>query len=277
MSEFPIFPDDNGRPGRYALSIEYNGAGYHGWQAQQPGVRSVQETLEAALSKVANESIRVMCSGRTDTGVHGSNQVVHFDTTVKRSSKAWVYGTNTNLPDDIAVRWAVPVSDDFHARYSAIARRYRYVIYNQRIRPALMHDQLTWYDQLLDADKMHQAVQLLLGENDFSSFRAAGCQSNTPWRNIEEAKVFRHGSLVIMEIRANAFVHHMIRNIVGALLPIGSGEKPVEWMGELLALRDRTQGGVTAKPNGLYFVEAIYPDEFELPKLPLGPHFLSML
>jgi tRNA pseudouridine38-40 synthase len=277
MSAFPIISDDNGRPGRYALCIEYNGSSYHGWQAQQAGVNSVQETLEAALSKVANEPIRVMCSGRTDSGVHASSQIVHFDSSVARSSKAWVYGTNTNLPSDIVVRWAVPVDNEFHARYSAVARRYRYVIYNHRVRPALMSDQLTWHDHPLDADNMHQAVQHLLGENDFSSFRAAGCQSNTPWRNIEEAKVFRTGNLVILEIRANAFLHHMIRNIVGALLPIGMGEKPVMWMSELLALRDRTKAGVTAKPNGLYFVEAIYPESFDLPAQPLGPHFLSML
>lgn len=277
MSAFPIISDDNGRPGRYALCIEYNGSAYHGWQAQQAGVNSVQETLEAALSKVANEPIRVMCSGRTDSGVHASSQIVHFDSSVTRSSKAWVYGTNTNLPNDIVVRWAVPVDNEFHARYSAIARRYRYVIYNHRVRPALMSDQLTWHDHPLDADNMHQAVQHLLGENDFSSFRAAGCQSNTPWRNIEEAKVFRTGNLVILEIRANAFLHHMIRNIVGALLPIGMGEQPVAWMSELLALRDRTKAGVTAKPNGLYFVEAIYPENFNLPPQPLGPHFLSMI
>lgn len=277
MNVFSAIPDDNGRPGRYAMSIEYNGSAYHGWQAQQPGVSSVQETLEAAISKVANEPIRVVCSGRTDTGVHGCSQVIHFDSTAKRSSKAWVYGVNANLPDSIVVRWAQPVSDDFHARYSATARRYRYVIYNNRIRPALMHDQLTWHDQYLDADKMHEAVQSLLGENDFSSFRAAGCQSNTPWRNIQEAKVFRQGALVILEIKANAFLHHMIRNIVGVLLPIGEGVKPVEWTKELLQVRDRTKAGVTAPPNGLYFVEAIYPEQFALPVEPLGPSFLNLI
>lgn len=274
MSEFPVFSDDNGRPGRYAMCVEYNGAAYHGWQTQQPGVSSVQETLENALSRVANQVVTVMCSGRTDAGVHASSQIVHFDVDVSRSSKAWVYGCNTNLPDDIAVRWAVPVSDDFHARYSAEARRYRYVIYNHRVRPALMHDQMTWFDHPLDENQMHQAVQSLLGENDFSSFRAAGCQSNTPWRNIQEARVSRQGHLVILEIRANAFLHHMIRNIVGALLPVGTGEKPVEWIADLLALKDRTKAGVTARPNGLYFVEAIYPEHFGLPAQPSGPHFL---
>ncbi|OPX56628.1 tRNA pseudouridine38-40 synthase [Oceanospirillum multiglobuliferum] len=277
MNLFSVISDDNGRPGRYAMSIEYNGSAYHGWQAQQPGVSSVQETLEAAISKVANEPIRVLCSGRTDTGVHGCSQIVHFDSVAIRSSKAWVYGCNANLPNDIVVRWAQPVSDDFHARYSATARRYRYVIYNNRIRPALMHDQLTWHDQYLDADKMHEAVQSLLGENDFSSFRAAGCQSNTPWREIQEAKVFRQGQLVVLEIKANAFLHHMIRNIVGVLLPIGEGVKPVEWTKELLQVRDRTKAGVTAPPNGLYFVEAIYPEQFALPVEPLGPSFLNLI
>lgn len=276
MSEFPVFSDNNGRPGRYAMCVEYNGSAYHGWQTQQPGVKSVQETLEKALSKVANESVTVLCSGRTDSGVHASSQIVHFDSTASRSSKAWVYGCNTNLPDDIAVRWAIPVHDEFHARYSAEARRYRYVIYNNRVRPALMHGQMTWFDQPLNEALMDNAVQSLLGENDFSSFRAAGCQSNTPWRNIQQASVIRRGSLVILEIRANAFLHHMIRNIVGALLPVGTGEKPVEWIAELLALRDRTKAGVTARPDGLYFVEAIYPEHFGLPVQPLGPHFLSM-
>lgn len=277
MIQLPVIPDDNGRAGRYAMCVEYNGSGYHGWQTQQPGVKSVQETLEKALSKVANEPITVMCSGRTDTGVHASSQIVHFDSTAVRSSKAWTFGCNTNLPDSIAVRWAIPVDGEFHARYSATSRRYRYVIYNQRVRPALMSDQMTWFDRPLDEEKMHQAVQHLLGENDFSSFRAAGCQSNTPWRNIEKAKVFRMGCLVILEIQANAFLHHMIRNIVGALLPVGAGDKPVQWIADLLALRDRTQAGVTAPPNGLYFVEAQYPEHFGLPKLELGPHFLTLL
>ncbi|WP_051206249.1 tRNA pseudouridine(38-40) synthase TruA [Oceanospirillum maris] len=277
MSRLPVIPNDNGRAGRYAMCVEYNGADYHGWQTQESGVRSVQETLEKALSKVANEPIRVLCSGRTDTGVHASSQIVHFDSSAARSSKSWVYGCNTYLPDDVVVRWAVPVDSEFHARYSATSRRYRYVMYNHRVRPALMSDQMTWINRPLNAEKMHCAVQHLLGENDFTSFRAAGCQSNTPWRNIMSANVFRRGAFVVLEIQANAFLHHMIRNIVGALLPVGMEDKPVEWLAELLALKNRCKAGVTAPPNGLYFVEAEYPEHFNLPSLELGPHFLTLL
>ena len=221
--------DDQPQQGRFALSIEYLGSAYHGWQTQQAGIASVQNHLEAALSKIARVPIQVTCSGRTDTGVHASSQIVHFDSPVARSEKAWVFGTNTALPADIRVRWAKQVPADFHARYSAIARRYRYVIYNHRVKPALLHDQMTWWPKPLNVDHMHQAAQALVGEHDFSSFRAAGCQSKTPWRKLHFIRVWQAGDLIVIDVQANAFLHHMIRNLAGVLLKIGADEAPVTW------------------------------------------------
>ncbi|WP_407944747.1 tRNA pseudouridine(38-40) synthase TruA [Pantoea latae] len=258
---------------KLALGIEYDGSRYYGWQRQQE-VRSVQEKLEKALSKVANHDVSVFCAGRTDAGVHGTGQVVHFETTSSRADGAWTLGVNANLPEDIAVRWVKAVPDEFHARFSATARRYRYLIYNQRLRPAILGRGVTHFYHPLDAEKMHRAGQCLLGENDFTSFRAVQCQSRTPWRNLMHLNVTRQGAFVIVDIKANAFVHHMVRNIVGSLMEIGCGNQPENWMATLLAAKDRTLAAATARAEGLYLVAVDYPSHFALPEPPMGPLFL---
>lgn len=259
---------------KIALGIEYDGSKYYGWQRQNE-VRSVQEKLEKALSQVANEPINVLCAGRTDAGVHGTGQVVHFETTAVRKDAAWTLGVNANLPGDIAVRWVKAVPDDFHARFSATARRYRYVIYNQRLRPAVLSQGVTHFYEPLDAGRMHRAAQCLIGENDFTSFRAVQCQSRTPWRNVMHIHVSRFGAYVVVDIKANAFVHHMVRNIVGSLMEVGAGHQPESWIADLLAAKDRTLAAATAKAEGLYLVSVDYPDRFDLPKPPMGPLFLA--
>lgn len=260
---------------RVALGIEYDGAAYYGWQRQRE-VNSVQQELEKALSTVANETIEIQCAGRTDAGVHATNQVIHFNSANTRSLKAWTFGINANLPRTIAVKWAKEVPDDFHARFSATSRRYRYIIYNRQLRGGILYHGVTHYYHPLDAEKMHEAAQCLLGEQDFSAFRAALCQSKTPFRNVHHVRVVRSGDFVIVDIQANAFLHHMVRNIVGSLCEIGSGAQSTEWMAQLLAGKDRTKAAATAKANGLYLVAVAYPDEFALPKPELGPLFLSM-
>ncbi|MBU5376090.1 MAG: tRNA pseudouridine(38-40) synthase TruA [Pantoea sp.] len=262
-----------GQTYKLALGVEYDGSRYYGWQRQQE-VRSVQEKLEKALSKVANHEVSVFCAGRTDAGVHGTGQVVHFATTSQRADGAWTLGVNANLPEDIAVRWVKAVPDEFHARFSATARRYRYLIYNQRLRPAILGRGVTHFYHPLDAEKMHRAGQCLLGENDFTSFRAVQCQSRTPWRNVMHLNVTRQGAFVIVDIKANAFVHHMVRNIVGSLMEIGCGNQPEEWMARLLAAKDRTLAAATARAEGLYLVAVDYPSHFALPEPPMGPLFL---
>ncbi|NUF27412.1 tRNA pseudouridine38-40 synthase [Gilliamella bombicola] len=258
---------------KIALGIEYDGSGYFGWQRQQ-SVDSIQEKLESALSIIANAPINVFCAGRTDAGVHATGQVVHFETQAERSPSAWTMGVNSHLPDNIAVRWSQTVEDSFHARFSAIARRYRYVIYNHRYRPAILAKGVSHYYLPLNEILMHQAAQYLLGENDFSSFRAAQCQSRTPWRNIHHIEVTRQGAYIIVDIKANAFVHHMVRNIVGSLLEVGAGNQRPEWIYELLQAKDRTQAAATAKPEGLYLVQVDYPSEYQIPDPSLGPLFL---
>ena len=258
---------------RIALGIEYDGAQHYGWQRQRE-VPSVQEHLEKALSTVANTPIEVQCAGRTDAGVHATGQVVHFDCDAVRPLKAWTMGVNANLPSSVAVKWCVHVSDDFNARFSATGRRYRYVIYNHKMRPAILEQGITHIHRPLNEQLMHEAAQALLGEQDFSAFRAALCQSKTPFRNVTNVTVSRHGAFVVVDISANAFLHHMVRNIVGSLVEIGSGHQPVDWIATLLAGRDRTLSAATAKPNGLYLVKVNYPDAFGLPEQPLGPLFL---
>ncbi|EDK13872.1 TPA: tRNA pseudouridine(38-40) synthase TruA [Haemophilus influenzae] len=259
---------------KIALGIEYNGQNYYGWQRQEK-VRSVQEELEKALSCIANEKIEIFCAGRTDSGVSGTGQVVHFETNVIRPEKAWAFGTNAHLPDDIAVSWAKQVDDEFHARFSATARRYRYILYCNKLRSAILAGGITHCHLDLDAEKMHQAGQCLLGEHDFSSFRAAQCQSHTPWRNVHHLNVSRIGKYIIVDIQANAFVHHMVRNIVGSLIEVGAGNKPIEWMQWLLEQKNRQLAAPTAKPDGLYLVDVIYPQKFDIPKRPIGPLFLE--
>ncbi|TKB53924.1 tRNA pseudouridine(38-40) synthase TruA [Ferrimonas aestuarii] len=258
---------------KIALGIEYDGSRYYGWQRQREVV-GVQQRLEEALTVVANQPIEVFCAGRTDSGVHGTGQVVHFETDAVRPERAWTLGLNANLPDDVAVRWAKPVCDEFHARFSATARRYRYIIYNHRFRPAILGKGVSHYYHQLDEKRMHQAGQQLLGEHDFSSFRAVQCQSRSPWRNIHHLSVSRRNQFVIMDIKANAFVHHMVRNIIGSLMEVGKGERPVEWIAELLEAKDRNLAAATAKAEGLYLVQVDYPEEFGIPKSEPGPLFL---
>ncbi|MBS0601000.1 MAG: tRNA pseudouridine(38-40) synthase TruA [Proteobacteria bacterium] len=250
---------------RIALGIEYDGSAFRGWQTQEEGVRTVQGALEAALTRIADRPVAVTCAGRTDAGVHGAGQVVHFDTDALRSAHAWIMGSNSQLPPDVAVTWAQPVPEDFHARFSAVARRYRYVILNRRYRPALTAGRATHWYRPLDARRMHEAGQALLGEHDFSAFRAAGCQAEHPRRALYALEVARHGDLVVLEVEANAFLHHMVRNIAGVLLAIGGGERPIAWAAEVLAGRDRRHGGVTAPADGLYFLHVQYPQRFGLP------------
>ena len=262
---------------RVALRIEYDGAAFHGWQAQPHlDCTTVQETLEWALAGIAGgRPLRVHCAGRTDTGVHGYGQIVHFDDPVGRAPKAWVMGTNSALPDSVRVHWAHPVPDSFHARHSAYARRYRYIIANTAVRPAHLVNRVSWYRRPLDADTMHRAAQVLVGEQDFSAFRASQCQSSTPWRSLTEIAVWRRGDFVIIDIEANAFLHHMVRNIAGSLLMVGAGLKPAPWIAELLAGKDRTVAADTASGSGLYLVAVRYPGEFDLPQTPEGPSWLT--
>ena len=254
---------------RIAIKVEYLGSRYCGWQFQ-PHCESVQGRLQQALSQIANEPIELNCAGRTDTGVHAIGQIAHFDTTAKRPLKAWIQGVNTQLPADIRVVWAVEMPADFHARFSAVARQYRYVIFNRAVHSAVLAERVTWEPYPLDAEAMHQAAQALVGERDFSSFRAAGCQAAHARREVQQILVQRQGDFVLVDIQANAFLHHMVRNIVGTLLEVGRGERPTEWVAELLALQDRTQAGMTAPASGLYFVNAIYPAQWKVPLTPLN-------
>ena len=249
---------------RVALGIEYDGTDFFGWQRLSHGP-SVQAEVESALSFVADHPIEVTCAGRTDAGVHARCQVVHFDTHATRDPRAWVLGATTRLPRAIAVLWARAMPDDFHARFSARARRYRYAILNRAIRPALDARFLSWERVPLNADAMDAAAQVLLGEQDFSSFRAVSCQARHARRNVTAINVCREGEQVIVEIEANAFLHHMVRNIAGSLLEVGRGEQPVKWIAELLAARDRNGAGVTAAPQGLTFLGPRYPPEWKLP------------
>lgn len=250
---------------RIALGIEYDGSRFHGWQAQQPGVRTVQTVLEAALTRVADHPVRVVCAGRTDTGVHGVGQVVHFDTQAVRSERNWLLGGNVNLPADVAITWVREMSEDFHARFSAVSRRYRYVIFNRTVHSAVLAERVTWTHRPLNAERMHAAGRVLVGEHDFSSYRALSCQAKSPVRTLHLLTVERHGDFVVLSVHANAFLHHMVRNIAGVLIAIGKGDRPVEWAVEVLELRNRTLGGATAPPEGLYFERVEYPPEFGIP------------
>ena len=250
---------------RIALGIEYCGSGFSGWQTQPHG-NTVQDALETALRQIAGHPVRTTCAGRTDAGVHALMQVVHFDSPVERPLSAWVRGVNGWLPDRIAVRWAAPVDDGFHARLSAEARRYRYVLFNHAVRPALASDRAGWYHHQLDLAPMRHAAHLLLGEHDFSSFRAAACQAKTPIKQLQLAEIERHGDYVVFDFRATAFLHHMVRNMVSALIVVGKGARPAQWMAELLACRDRTAAPPTFSPAGLYFVGAHYADRWHLPE-----------
>jgi tRNA pseudouridine38-40 synthase len=249
---------------RIAMGIEYDGTDFFGWQRLKDGP-SVQARLEQALSRVADHPVDVSCAGRTDAGVHGRCQVVHFDTPAQRDMRGWVLGSCSNLPDSVAVLWAQPVADDFHARYAARSRRYRYRILNRPVRAALEARYVTWERLPLDAGRMHQAAQALLGLHDFSAFRALSCQAKHPHRTVLSVDVRRDGEYVTLEIEANGFLHHMVRNIVGSLLLVGRGERPVEWMAELLAGCDRQVAGPTGPASGLTFIGPRYEARWGLP------------
>lgn len=249
---------------RIALGIEYDGTAFSGWQ-RLSHARSVQGDVETALSFVAAHAVEVTCAGRTDAGVHARCQVVHFDSDAERSERAWVMGVTSRLSPDVAVLWARHVSDDFHARFGARARRYRYLILNRPVRPALRARFVAWERLPLDAGRMHAAAQALLGENDFTAFRTSACQAKSPMRHVREISVTRNGEDVSIEIEANAFLHHMVRNIVGSLLPIGRGEQPPEWIAQLLSGRDRSVAGPTARASGLTFIAPRYPAGWNLP------------
>lgn len=263
-------------PYRIALGVEYDGAAFHGWQRQgSPALPTVQARLETALSAIANHPVSLVCAGRTDTGVHGTGQVVHFDCMSDRGEKAWLRGTNSLLPLSLRVQWARAVPATFHARFSALSRRYLYVIYDSPVETALLASHLTHTREYLNIEAMHEAGQALLGEQDFTSFRAAGCQSRTPFRNLMHLGVSRHHRFIVLDIKANAFLQHMVRNIAGTLMEIGSGRRPVSWARVVLDARDRTVAAKTASPDGLYLAAVQYPEEFLLPELPLGPAFLQ--
>jgi tRNA pseudouridine38-40 synthase len=249
---------------RIALAVEYDGGGFCGWQ-RQPHCLSVQESLEQSLSRIAQQPITVHCAGRTDTGVHALSQVVHFDTTVQRPLRAWSFGTNSHLDRRVSVHWAKYMPDDFHARFSALDRRYQYTLINRSTRPGYQASTLGWERSPLDVKKMHDAAQMILGEHDFASFRSAECQANHAVRLLKHLNVSRHSDRVVIDVCANGFLHNMVRILTGCLLAIGRSEKPVDWMASLLEARDRTRAGATAPPNGLCFVQPSYPKQFEVP------------
>lgn len=252
---------------RIALCLEYEGSSFHGWQTQTGG-GTVQDALEKALSEIAGEPIAVVCAGRTDAGVHATSQIVHFDSCAARPLTAWVRGTNALLPGSVAVRWAHPVADDFHARFSAFGRRYRYLLLNRPQRPALANGQVGWFHLPLDIDAMRAGATLLLGENDFSSFRAAECQAKSPIKLLRQANVGRDGELIIFDFEASAFLHHMVRNMVGALVYVGKGKHSPEWISELIAARDRRVAAPTFAADGLYLSGVSYELHWGLPLLP---------
>jgi len=254
---------------RYAIGVEYDGTGFSGWQRlTRAGARdeaTVQGVLEAALGSVADAVVATVCAGRTDAGVHAQCQVAHFDSGATRDLRAWTLGATTRLPPSVSVTWCQTVADDFSARFSAVARRYRYRILNRRVRPALARQWLSWHWRPLDAAAMHRAAQALLGEHDFGAFRSSECEASHGRREMQHIAVRREGDLVVIDVQANAFLHHMVRNIVGSLLEVGAGAQGEDWMGELLAGCDRRRAGPTAPAGGLVFVGPLYPAVHGLP------------
>lgn len=249
---------------RVALGIEYDGTAYNGWQRQKTGI-GVQVPVEKAVARIANEAVEVVCAGRTDTGVHASGQVVHFDSNAERSRRNWLLGINSELPDDINVNWVAFVDDAFHARYSATSRTYRYVILNRPVRSALTRHRAWWILEPLDETAMQQGASLLLGEHDFSALRAAGCQASTPVRDVERLEISRNGEWLVITVTANAFLKHMVRNMTGLLVSIGKGDAKPGWARSVLESRDRRQGGVAAPAHGLTLIAVGYPPEHKLP------------
>lgn len=260
---------------RIALGLEYDGSAFCGWQTQPDGC-GVQDHVERALAALAASPIETVAAGRTDTGVHATAQVVHFDTHAHRDESAWVRGTNANLDPAARVLWARPVADDFHARYGARSRTYRYILLNEPVAPAVLRGKVGWYHRPLDVARMAHAATLVVGEHDFSSFRDAQCQAKSPVRQLTEALVARRGNLVVFSFRANAFLHHMVRNLVGALVYVGAGKHPPEWMAELLAARDRTRAAPTFMPDGLYLAGIEYDPFYHLPRPRPSPLLLEV-
>ncbi len=253
---------------RFAIGVSYDGSSFDGWQSQPSG-RAVQDHLERALAQIAGADVRVAGAGRTDAGVHAVGQVAHFDTLAVRPDTAWVRGTNSNLPSGISVTWVQPVDERFHARFAARSRTYHYLLRVSAVRPALFAQQLGWFHLPLELRRMQEAAAMLVGSHDFTSFRAAGCQAKTPVRLMHEARVIQSGETFVMRFRADAFLHHMVRNIVGALVMIGKGGEPVSWMGELLQAKDRRLGAPTFAPDGLYLSEVEYDPDWALPPAPV--------
>jgi tRNA pseudouridine38-40 synthase len=250
---------------RLALGVSYRGGAYCGWQSQ-PGGATVQDRLEAALTAFADQPVRTVCAGRTDAGVHAINQVVHIDAPVERELHAWVRGTNRYLPADVAVQWCRAVGPGFHARNSARGRRYRYVLLESPVRPALETGLVGWVFRPLDADAMRSAAQCLIGEHDFSSFRSAECQSPTPVKTLRAITIDRRGAYWRFDFDANAFLHHMLRNLMGCLVRVGQGSRPPGWMAEVLAARSREAAAPTFAPDGLYFLGPYYDAAHALPQ-----------
>ncbi len=259
---------------RIALGIQYDGTSWRGWQTQPDG-RTVQDMLEAALKKFSLTDIGTTCAGRTDAGVHALEQVVHFDTGLDRDMFSWVRGVNAFLPASIAVRWACEVAPDgdeqFHARFSATSRTYRYVLYNHPVRSPLLSGKAGWVFRPLTVDVMRSAASYLLGDHDFTAFRAAECQAKSPVKTMHEIRIERHGDLLVFTLRANAFLHHMVRNIVGSLIVIGNGNQPPEWMKSVLDGKDRSRAAPTFMPDGLYLARIDYDPKWKLPHEPLFP------
>ncbi|NOZ10302.1 MAG: tRNA pseudouridine(38-40) synthase TruA [Gammaproteobacteria bacterium] len=250
---------------KFAAGVEYDGSHFCGWQSQI-GVRTVQDCVERALSEVADQAIRVVTAGRTDTGVHACAQVIHFVSDLDRGEFGWRRGVTSNLPDDVAFLWVQPVVDDFHARFCATERRYRYIILNRPTRPTYLSRRVTWEYRPLDEGRMQEAARCLLGTHDFSAYRAKGCQAKSPVRELRRLEVRRRGDLLCIEVDANAFLQHMVRNIAGVLMTIGAGEREPVWADEILQTRQRQLGGVTAPPDGLYLMSVVYPSQYGLPQ-----------
>lgn len=255
---------------RIALGVEYDGSLFNGWQSQ-PQQRTIQGELEKAISRVADQPITVNAAGRTDAGVHALNQVVHFDSNAQRPTRSWMLGINSNLPHDISVNWVQLVSDDFHARFSAEQRQYRYLLLNRLSRSAIQHQRMWWFYKSLDIDKMQQAADLLLGQHDFSALRARECQAKSPIKTLDAIHISRRDDCIAVDVIARSFLHHMVRNIMGVLTAVGEGKQPVDWVSEVLASKNRDKAGVTAPPQGLYLTDVRYPAEYSLPAVSAFP------
>lgn len=256
----------------YAAQVEYDGSQFKGWQIQK-GVETVQQAVENAIGSVADETVRIHCAGRTDAGVHATGQVIHFQTCKQRDLYSWLRGINSNLPRTISIPWIKQVDDEFHARFSAISREYRYIYYLRRISPAILKSYLTWEYRNLDLFRMRKAARYLLGQHDFTGYRSVACQAKSPVRTIEYLKIEQQREFVYFDIKADGFLHHMVRNIAGVLASIGCDEKSIFWTKEILESKDRRKGGVTAPPNGLYLTKVNYPDVYNIPKPTSLPRF----